>query len=236
MLKRAFVVLLATAVTCATVAGSTQQNAADTERLVRALGVRTGSVVGEVGAGSGELTLAMAEAVGPTGRVFSNELNKDRAAGIERAAEKAGLKHVTVVEGRPAETNFPDQCCDAIFMRNVYHHFGDPAAMNASLLQSLKPGGRIAVIDFTPPPGGEAPPGGRGEDNHHGITGPTLERELKAAGFEIMSSETTDRTLFVVARRPDPKGDCSTLTSDALNYSRCSAVIGSIRSARRAGR
>jgi len=103
------------------------------------------------------------------------------------------------------ETNFPEGCCDAIFMRNVYHHFGDPPAMNGSLLKSLKPGGRLAVIDFTPPPqpnGGENPPGHRAEDNHHGVTAATVERELKAAGFEIVASTTEDRGIRVVARRP----------------------------------
>jgi predicted methyltransferase len=86
----------------------------------------------------------------------------------------------------------------------VYHHFGDPPAMNASLLKSLKPGGRLAVIDFTPPPppGGENPPGRRGEDNHHGITLATLEKELRAAGFDIVSSDEKNRGVTLVARRP----------------------------------
>ena len=179
------------------------QNAADAERLIKALDIHSGSSVGEIGAGGGELTFAIARAVGERGRMFSNELNKDRLEALRKEAAKAGLQNVTPIEGRENETNFPEECCDAIFMRNVYHHFGDPPAMNASLLKSLKPGGRLAVIDFTPPPppGGENPPGHRAEDNHHGITAPTLERELKAVGFEIISSETTNRTVFVVARR-----------------------------------
>ena len=91
---------------------------------------------------------------------------------------------------------------DAIFMRNVYHHFDDPAAMNASLRASLKPGGRLAIIDFTPPPGKEAAPSRRGEDNQHGVTATTLKAELEAAGFEVISATTTDRAVHVVARRP----------------------------------
>jgi ubiquinone/menaquinone biosynthesis C-methylase UbiE len=185
-------------------AQSARENTADAEWLVKVLEIRPGTIVGEIGAGSGELTFAIARAVGDSGRVFSNELNKDRVKAIERQAEQAGVKNVSVVEGRQLETNFPDECCDAIFMRNVYHHFGDPPAMNASLLKSLKPGGRLAVIDFTPPPppGGENPPGRRGEDNHHGITLATLEREVKAAGFEIVSADEKNRAVTLVARRP----------------------------------
>lgn len=138
------------------------QNAADAERVIKALEIRAGSVVGEIGAGDGELTLAIAKAVGAAGRVFSNAFNKDRLADIAGAAEKAGLGNVATIEGRETETNFPDRCCDAIFMRNVYHHFTDPAAMNASLLKSLKPGGSLAVLDFGPPPRAEsATPSGR---------------------------------------------------------------------------
>jgi len=184
-------------------AQSARENAADAERLIKVLDVHAGSVVGELGAGDASLSLAFARAVGDTGRVYSNELNKDRLKGIGVAAEKAGLTNVTPVEGREAETNFPEACCDAIFMRNVYHHFGDPRAMNASILKSLKPGGRLAIIDFTPPPGKDtAAPGRRGEDGQHGVTAPVVEQELKAAGFEIVSSDLTNRSVFVVARRP----------------------------------
>ena len=194
------VVLLAFA--SAVFAQSAQENAADAARLIQALAIHEGTIVGEIGAGSGELTIAMAKAVGESGKVFSNELNKDRLKSIEAAAGKAGVTNVTPVEGRELETNFPDQCCDAIFMRNVYHHFGDPAAMDASLLKSLKPGGRLAVIDFTPPNEEAATPDGRSKDGFHGVKAPTVERELKAAGFEIISAETHNRGVFVVARRP----------------------------------
>jgi ubiquinone/menaquinone biosynthesis C-methylase UbiE len=186
------------------VAQSAQENAADAERLIKALDVHAGSVVGEIGAGDGALTIAMAQAVGDSGRVFSNEFNKGRLSAIGKAAESAGLKNVTTVEGREAETNFAERCCDAIFMRSVYHHFADPAAMNASLFKSLKPGGRLAVQDFGPPPGAESPtPAGRAEDGHHGVTAPTVQRELEVAGFEIVSATQFGlRGILVVARRP----------------------------------
>jgi ubiquinone/menaquinone biosynthesis C-methylase UbiE len=202
--RRRFVTALAiAAVAGATaLAQSARDNAADAARLITLLDIREGSVVGEIGAGGGELTIALAKHVGASGHVYTNELNKDRLAALAKKVEQGGLRNVTAVEGLEKASGFPDQCCDAIFMRNVYHHFGDPPAMNGSLLTSLKPGGRLAVIDFTPPPGGEAAPGGRDKDNHHGITAPTLERELKAAGFEIVSSSEKGRAVTVVAARP----------------------------------
>ena len=115
--------------------------AADAARLVQALNIRAGSVVAELGAGDGALTVAIARIVGEQGRVYSTELSKASLVKIEAAAAAAGLKNVTVVEGTAAQTKLPEQCCDAIFMRDVYHHFSEPPAMNASVLASLRPGG-----------------------------------------------------------------------------------------------
>jgi len=198
------------AITAVSAAQDAQQNAADAQRLITALELHAGDVVGEVGAGDGALTVAVAKTVGESGRVYSNEINTQKLAGIAKAAAAAGVTNVTTVAGGETRTNFDDRCCDAIFMRDVYHHFTDPAAMNASILAALKPGGRLAVIDFGPPPGGEsASPAGRSADGHHGITSPTLERELKAAGFEIVSStEYGFRGILIVARRPGGSPPC----------------------------
>jgi predicted methyltransferase len=178
--------------------------AADASRLVQALNVRAGNVVAELGAGDGALTVAIARIVGEQGRVYSTELSKASLAKIQAAAAAAELKNVTVVEGAPVRTNLPEQCCDAIFMRDVYHHFSQPQAMNASVLASLKPGGALGVLDFGPPPGTEsADPAARGIDGQHGITTATLEKELKAAGFELVSTTPFGlRGFLIVARRP----------------------------------
>jgi ubiquinone/menaquinone biosynthesis C-methylase UbiE len=180
------------------------QNAADAERVIKALDLRPGAIVAELGAGDGGLTVMIAKAIGDTGRVFSNEVNSDRVQQIARAVENAGLRNVTVVTGPAQDANLSEHCCDAVFMRDVYHHFADPVAMNASIMKALKPGGKLAVLDFGPPPGAESPrPEDRDEDGHHGITQATLERELRAAGFEILSTEEYGfRSSLTVARRP----------------------------------
>ena len=187
------------------VAAQRQDDAADAIRLIEVLGLSQGSLVADVGAGSGVLTVPIARHVGPRGRVYSTDINADRWEEIRDAAREASLENVVVVEGAPAETNLPEECCDAVFMRNVYHHFGDPASMNASLLRSLKPGGRLAVVDFPPDTGESAPAGQRNEGDSHGVTPATVIEELTAAGFARVRQLdwTTPGTFLVVAERPE---------------------------------
>ena len=206
-------VLTVAVVSAPAAAQNAAQNAAEAERVVKALDLRPGTIVAELGAGYGRLTVLIARIVGDTGRVFSNEVNSDRVQQISRVVESEGLKNVTVVTGQANDGNLPEQCCDAVFMRDVYHHFANPEAMNASIMKALKPGGKLAVLDFGPPPGAESPrPEDRDEDGHHGITPATLELELKAAGFEVLSTEQYGlRSSLTIARRPMAPGpeDCA---------------------------
>src|SRR5687767_13847794 len=96
-----------------------QNNPRDAQRLIAALGIEPGMTVGEIGAGSGELTVLMAQHVGPAGRVYSTEINDQRLSEIRKAVAAAGLQNVTVLAAADDRTNLPDACCDAIFMRNV---------------------------------------------------------------------------------------------------------------------
>ncbi len=180
-----------------------QDNAADTSKLIEVLQLKPGSIVAEIGAGSGELTLAVARHVGPIGQVFTSELGADRIHRLRQAVDKGGTTNVHVVEGQESSANLDAACCDAVFMRNVYHHFAEPPVMNASFLSALKPGGRIAVIDFAPPSKASAAPDKRDADGSHGVTAQTVASELKAAGFEIVASEERARRWFiVVAAKP----------------------------------
>ena len=122
---------------------------AELSRLREAMGLRPAMVVADVGAGKGELTLALAREVGPGGRVFSTEIDPARLA---RIRERTGhLSNVSTVAARSGETGLPPGCCDAIVLRRVYHHLADPAKINASLLAALRPGGTLVVIDLPPP-------------------------------------------------------------------------------------
>lgn len=191
------VTLSVTAVVVATQGGSTIA----TERIFEAIGLREGLTVCEMGAGDGELTIAAAKLVGPSGRVYTSELGDERVKTLRERTASSGLQQITVVEGDAVKTNFPEAGCDALFMRNVYHHFADPAAINSSIAASLKPGARVAVVDFTPPGKEAERAADRGKDGMHGVSPETVERELAAAGLERVSSETGSQRWFMVVMK-----------------------------------
>jgi ubiquinone/menaquinone biosynthesis C-methylase UbiE len=180
------------------------RDAADAAKLIEVLEIRPGSTVADVGAGSGALVPAMSRHLGSAGRLYATDINAERVSEIKKLAVSESLQNVTVLEGAAAQTNLPDACCDAIFMRLVYHHFGDPAAMNTSLLRSLKPGGRLAILDFVPTSKVSAPPGKRSDGDSHGVMPATVIEELNAAGFvDVREVPWPQPTVAVIGRRPE---------------------------------
>lgn len=157
----------------------------ETDRLAALLHWHAGSVVAEIGAGNGKLTVEAAERVGPSGKVYTTELDPDRLVQLKELADKQ--RNLTVIEAGQATTNLPAACCDSIFMRLVYHHLTQPAEIDASLFQALKPGGRLAVIDEEPRKGTEIPPGVPKNRLGHGVPQKVLIREVTAAGFRVES-------------------------------------------------
>ena len=180
-----------------------QGEAADARRLIEALALEPGVTVAEVGAGDGDLTLAVATHLGANGRVFTTELGAERVEALRKGVAKAPAGNVEVLEGHDSRTNLPATCCDAIFMRAVYHHFGQPQTMNASLLEALKPGGRLAVIDFEPSGEASEDPSQRAAGGAHGVRPEDVTRELAGAGFDVLRTERLDgRRFLILARKP----------------------------------
>jgi ubiquinone/menaquinone biosynthesis C-methylase UbiE len=176
----------------------------DTERLVAAIGLAAGDTVADIGAGRGELAVELARVVGPSGRVYATELDEDRLRELRRIADSAELRNISVIEAHATRTNLPEGCCDALVLRRVYHHIGDPRQMNESLRLSLRPGGFLAILDFAPDGNESSDPGGRDTGDQHGVTSATVVRELGEAGFEQVKVEEADRPsrYLVVGRRP----------------------------------
>lgn len=160
----------------------------EADRLAALLEVAPGRVVAEIGAGTGAMTVDMARRVGPAGHVYSTELSSRRRDEIRARVEREGLGNVIIVEAGATETKLPDACCDAVFMRNVYHHIGEPASFAASVRRAVRDGGRLAIVDFAPGAFWHLPGRPAGADERrtgHGVSRRDVIDGFTAVGFRV---------------------------------------------------
>ena len=91
-------------------------------KLAALMDWKAGTVVADIGAGDGSYAFAAVEQVGATGKVLATEIDAEKLKTLRAEVKKRNLQNVTVVESSDTETNLPASCCDAIFLRRVYHH------------------------------------------------------------------------------------------------------------------
>jgi precorrin-6B methylase 2 len=174
--------------------------------LVRLLDLEPGMTVADVGAGFGAWTIRLARVVGPSGHVYATDVGEAQLSALRDYAAREGLTNVTVIEGAADATNLPAACCDAILMRDVYHHLTRPEPIVRSLAASLKPGGRFAVVDFPPRPGSALSAGVPDDRGGHGVPPAIVEREVGAALTHVQttldwSPESQPSSLYLVLFR-----------------------------------
>jgi len=185
-LRRRLVLLLGLACAAAVFAGQVRGDAAEeVKRLAELMGWKAGTVAADIGAGDGKYTFAAVERVGAAGKVFATEIDAKKLAELKEEVARRKLGNVVVVESKEADTNLPTACCDAIFLRRVYHHLTKPAEFDANLVRSLKPGGRLAIIDFPARAGLDPVEGVPSNRGRHGIPQKIVVEELSAAGLQV---------------------------------------------------
>lgn len=177
------------ALTCvaATVFAVRVQGNADDEikRLAALMEWKPGTIAADIGAGDGRYAFAAVEHVGAAGKVYATEIDAKKLEELRAEVAKRKLQNVLVVESKEADTNLPAACCDAIFLRRVYHHLTKPVDFDANIVRSLKPGGRLAIIDFPPRPGLDPVEGVPANRGGHGIPQKIVIEELTAAGLQM---------------------------------------------------
>jgi ubiquinone/menaquinone biosynthesis C-methylase UbiE len=187
--KRLFTTGALCVIVMALYAGWLQQAKGDAsdeiKRLAALMAWRPGAVVADIGAGDGRWAFAAAHAVGAMGKVFATEIDKEKLAKLRDDLAKRQLQNVVVLESKEADTSLPAECCEAIFLRRVYHHLTKPSEFDAALLRALKPGGRLAIIDFPPRSGLDPVEGVLANRGGHGIPQKIVIEELTAAGLQL---------------------------------------------------
>jgi ubiquinone/menaquinone biosynthesis C-methylase UbiE len=152
---------------------------------VRLLQIPPGASVADIGAGSGYITLLLSAAVGPTGQVFANDLQPQMIEILRRRLASQNVTNVTLVQGSVDDPNLPPASVDLALMVDVYHELSRPQAMLQKLRTALKPGGRLALLEY------------RKEDPaipikfEHKMSIQEAKAELEAEGFKLSKVDET---------------------------------------------
>ena len=112
------------------------------EGALDAIALKPGMTVAEVGAGTGYVSLRMAKRVGPSGKVYANDLQPRMLEVLRQNAARAGIRNVETILGGEADTRLPAGQMDLIILVDVYHEFSQPQKMLQSMRMALRPGGR----------------------------------------------------------------------------------------------
>jgi len=134
----------------------------------------------DMGCGDGYYTMELAKRVGPTGKVIAVDIQPEMLQELSRRCERNNLKNVEMILGLPHDPKLPTGKIDLILMVDVYHEFSNPVEMLTSMRESLKPTGRIALVEF------------RGEDPQvpikpeHKMTKKQILKEYEANAFRLV--------------------------------------------------
>ncbi|HEV8208650.1 MAG TPA: methyltransferase domain-containing protein [Vicinamibacterales bacterium] len=112
------------------------------------LKIPKGASVADIGAGSGFMTVRLAARVGPTGRVFANDVQPQMLNILARRLSNSKITNVTLIEGTFDDPKLPPASVDLALMVDVYHELSQPQAMLRHLLEALKPGGRLVLLEY----------------------------------------------------------------------------------------
>lgn len=154
------------------------------DQVMDALRIGEGSVVADLGAGGGWFTVRLARRVGPNGLVFAQDVQPEMLESIRRRIDREGFRNVRYVRGEPTDPKLPDGVLDAVLLVETYHEFSNPAALLRALRDSIKPTGRIGIIEFTMDGGGPGPP------ISDRVPPERVIEQAEAAGLTLLSRET----------------------------------------------
>ena len=149
------------------------------EGALDALNLKPGMVVADVGSGTGYMSLKLARRVGASGKVYAEDVQPDMLEKVRANAAKSGLKNIETVQGAYTDPKLPAGQIDLVLLVDVYHEFSEPQKMLRGIRASLKPDGRLVLLEY------------RKEDPtipilpEHKMSVAEVKTELEAEGFKL---------------------------------------------------
>ena len=149
------------------------------DKAIALLGIAKGATVADIGAGNGYMTWRLAERVGPTGKVYANDIQREMLQMLRENMLQRKLKNVETVLGKFDDPKLPVNTMDLVILVDVYHEFNAPQQMLRGIREALKPDGRLVLLEY------------RGEDPsvpirpEHKMTVAQVRAELEPEGYRV---------------------------------------------------
>lgn len=167
------------------------------ETALDVLKIRKGSIVADIGAGSGYMTLRLAKRVGDTGTVYANDIQPQMLQILQRRLQIERVMNVALIQGTLDDPRLPANALDLELLVDVYHEFSQPQAMLRHLRDALKPSGRLVLVEY------------RKEDPaipirfEHKMTVKEAKLEVEAEGFKLSDvNEELPRQHILIFTKP----------------------------------
>ncbi len=159
------------------------------DQALDAIAIERGSTVADIGAGVGYFTGRLSERVGPSGVVYGEDIQPAMIAMLQRNMAERKLTNVRAVLGGIDDPKLPKDSLDLVLLVDVYHEFSEPEKMLQRIRESMKPGGRLVLLEY------------RAEDPNvpirpeHEMTVKTVRAEVEPEGFKF------DKTIEVLPQQ-----------------------------------
>jgi arsenite methyltransferase len=150
--------------------------------VIQSLKISPGERVADLGAGGGYFTMWLAEAVGPAGKVYAVDTDPGALEFIAKRVREQGITNVEMLQAAEHDSRLPEGAVDLVFTCNTVHHLEDRAVYFRTLRRSLRPGGRVAILDFTPT--------GFAWLFGHGTAKEVIRHEMETAGYRLTDDFT----------------------------------------------
>jgi ubiquinone/menaquinone biosynthesis C-methylase UbiE len=155
-------------------------------QIVRAVDLKPGMRIADVGAGTGLFSKLFSPAVGDKGKVYAEDISDVFVHNIERIAKQEGLHNLHGVIGTDKDTRLPSDSMDRVFVCDTYHHFEYPQTMLASIRKAMKADGRLIIVDFIKDPALSS----GWILQHVRADKATVIKEIEQAGFQLLREES----------------------------------------------
>jgi len=173
------------------VAQSSRDAEVQPEKLMDAIGVKPGMVIGEAGAGEGYFTFKLSRRVGEIGKIFANDIVQRVLNVIDRRCEREGITNITTILGKVEDPLFPENELDMVFMIAAFHDFEKKVEWLNNVKPSLKPEGTLVIVEMDPDK--------RGRSSSHLMTKEEILETVKKSDFKLDRIETflTNHNIYI---------------------------------------